>query len=104
MRGHDFHANPGMYDSMERVCERCGYVESAAPTSCPGDGADDSAAADRLYSLLAFFDTRDGSPMAELVRSAREGWERSGPDMREVGAWAEFDVLWARRDRDWRPA
>jgi hypothetical protein len=51
----------------------------------------------RLYVLLAYFDTRDGSPMAELVRSAREGWERSHPDMDEDDAWAEFDRLWSRR-------
>lgn len=49
----------------------------------------------RLYVLLALFDTRDGSVRANLVRAAREGWERSGPDMQEDGAWDEFDALWA---------
>jgi TPR repeat protein len=52
---------------------------------------------DRLYNLLAYFDTRDGTPMADLVRAAREGWERAGPDMAEASAWDEFDALWSRR-------
>lgn len=52
----------------------------------------------RLYVLLALFDTRDGSYMADLVRSAREGWERSHPDMGEDSAWDEFDHLWADRE------
>jgi hypothetical protein len=51
----------------------------------------------RLYVLLALFDTRDGSELADLVRAAREGWERSHPDMAEDDAWAEFDARWARR-------
>lgn len=51
----------------------------------------------RLYELLALFDNRDGTPMAHLVRSAREGWERSHPDMAEDTAWEEFDTRWANR-------
>jgi hypothetical protein len=54
---------------------------------------------DRLYNLLAYFDTRDGTPMAGLVRAAREGWERAGPDMPEASAWDEFDALWSRREQ-----
>ena len=53
---------------------------------------------DRLYLLLALFDRRDGTYIADLVRSAREGFERSAPDMAEDDAWGEFDRLWARRD------
>lgn len=46
----------------------------------------------RLYNLLALFDTRDGSLLADIVRAAREGWERSHPDMGpENNAWDEFD-------------
>ena len=59
----------------------------------------------RLYSLLALFDTRDGSPLADLVQHAREGWERSHPDMGEDDAWQAFDSLWSRfteSERDWR--
>ena len=55
---------------------------------------------DRMCLLLALFDTRDGTPLADLVRAAREGWERSHPDMGrdENGrAWEEFDALWPRR-------
>lgn len=48
---------------------------------------------DRLYRALALFDTRDGSPLANIVRAAREGYERSAPDMAEPGAWDEFDRL-----------
>lgn len=49
---------------------------------------------DRLYALLGFWDTRDLSPLGDLVRSAREGYERSHPDMGpEPEAWAEFDRL-----------
>jgi hypothetical protein len=48
---------------------------------------------DRLYHLLAIFDTRDGTPLAELVRTAREGWERIA--MKEVHAWDDFDACWA---------
>lgn len=44
---------------------------------------------DRLYDCLAIFDTRDGSELAELVRSAREGYERA--DMGEDDPWREFD-------------
>lgn len=55
------------------------------------------AGGDRLYHLLALFDVRDGSPLADLVRSAREGWERSDPEMGSEDngtAWDEFDDLW----------
>lgn len=48
----------------------------------------------RLYLLLALFDTRDLSPLADLVRSAREGYERAP---HEDDAWAEFDRLWSSR-------
>jgi hypothetical protein len=51
----------------------------------------------RLYLLLALFDTRDQSPLANLVRSAREGYERSRSAMAEDDAWAEFDHLWESR-------
>lgn len=51
----------------------------------------------RLYVLLALFDTRDGTLLAELVSRAREGWERSHPDMNEEGAWDDFDRLWNSR-------
>lgn len=51
----------------------------------------------RLYMLLALYDDRDGTYMADLVQAAREGWERSHPDMAEASAWDEFDRLWERR-------
>lgn len=47
----------------------------------------------RLYVLLARFDKRDGSPLADLVQAAREGWERSHTDMAEDSAWDDFDRL-----------
>lgn len=50
------------------------------------------AGGDRLYNALAMFDSREDTPLAELVRSAREGYERSHPDMAEADAWAEFDA------------
>lgn len=53
------------------------------------------AGADRLYLLLALFDRRDGSVLADLVRSAREGYERCGF---EPDAWDEFDRLWDSMD------
>lgn len=52
----------------------------------------------RMYNVLARFDTRDESYNAELVRTVREGWERSHPGMDEDDAWSEFDMLWNRRD------
>lgn len=55
-------------------------------------------AGQRLYNLLALFDERDGSIIGEFVRAAREGWERSHPDMNEDGAWDEFDRLWDNFD------
>lgn len=57
-----------------------------SPSSGAGGG-------DRLYTALAFFDTRDGSFEADLVRAAREGYERSQPEMNEPDAWVEFDRL-----------
>lgn len=51
------------------------------------------AAGDRLYRALALFDTRDGSLKADIVQAAREGYERSAPDMNESDAWARFDML-----------
>jgi hypothetical protein len=46
----------------------------------------------RMYCLLALFDTRDGGYIADLVRAAREGYERE--DMGEDDAWDDFDTLW----------
>ena len=48
----------------------------------------------RLYLLLALFDKRDGTLLSDVVRSAREGYERIQPGMDEADAWAEFDSLW----------
>ncbi len=83
-------------DDAVREVER---QQRAAPATAAADreGRRREPMSDRLYHLLAYFDTRDGTPMADLVRSAREGYERSGPDMGEDGAWDEFDALWARR-------
>jgi hypothetical protein len=52
----------------------------------------------RLYVLLALFDRRDGTALSDLVQAAREGWERSHPDMAEDNAWDEFDRLWDARE------
>lgn len=66
-----------------------------------------------LYNCLALFDKRDGSPLADIVQAAREGWERSHTDMDEDGAWDDFDrlihryneaTLQARRHRQARAA
>jgi hypothetical protein len=46
-----------------------------------------------LYVLLALFDRRDGTPLADIIRAAREGWEREDT---EDDAWAEFDARWDR--------
>ena len=72
----------------------------AGESAEPGEVREVEAAGHRLYDLLAVFDTRDGSPLAHLVRSAREGWERSGPEMREEGAWDEFDARLASYEPD----
>ena len=48
---------------------------------------------DRLYEALAFFDSRDGTFEAAVARAAREGYERSDPEMGEATAWDEFDRL-----------
>lgn len=56
----------------------------------------DRPGCDRLYDALAFFDTRDGTFEADVVRAAREGYERSAPEMSEPNAWAEFDRLMER--------
>lgn len=48
----------------------------------------------RLYLLLALFDRRDGTPLADLVHVAREGYERSHLSMGEPNAWDHFDSLW----------
>jgi hypothetical protein len=48
----------------------------------------------RLYDLLTLFDSRNGTTIADLVRSAREGYERSHPDMNESAPWYEFDSIW----------
>ncbi len=48
---------------------------------------------DRLYHALAVFDSRDGSILADIARSAREGYERSA--MGEPGAWHEFESVLA---------
>lgn len=50
----------------------------------------------RLYLCLALFDARDGTPLADIVQAAREGWERSHRDMDEDRAWDDFDRLIAR--------
>lgn len=49
----------------------------------------------RLYNVLALFDVRDGSPLSRMIQAAREGYERSHPDMDEEDAWAEFDAWWS---------
>ena len=51
-----------------------------------------TASAERLYTLLGAIDTRDGSNLALLIQAAREGHERSHPDMGEINAWDEFDA------------
>lgn len=69
----------------------------------------------RLYCLLAMFDFREDNELSHLVRAAREGYERSDPDMgadENAEAWDEFDARWGRYDsagrnelvRDWRAA
>jgi hypothetical protein len=60
--------------------------ESTEPWEGPTDGW-------RLYIALACLDTRNGSFLADLVRAAREGYERSEL---EEGAWDEFERLRAR--------
>jgi hypothetical protein len=63
----------------------------------------DDEGAQQLYLALAIFDTRDGSLRAELVRAAREGYERSGPEMGESDiAWEEFEALRARYNESTR--
>lgn len=47
----------------------------------------------KLYIALAMLDTRDGSLIAQIVQAAREGFERSHPDVNEKGAWGEFERL-----------
>lgn len=51
---------------------------------------------DQLYRALAIFDKRDGSPEGWVAQSARQGYERSHPDMGEKGAWYEFEAAIAR--------
>jgi hypothetical protein len=71
-------------------------IEDLASTQ-PVSESPGEADGDRLYSLLAFFDLRDGSALSHLVRSAREGFERSHPDMganENRHAWEEFDSRW----------
>jgi hypothetical protein len=49
--------------------------------------------------VLALFDKNQGGWLDNLVRSVREGYERSDPDMGEhenAHAWDEFDALWER--------
>lgn len=58
--------------------------------------AADTHAADRLYTLLALFDTRDDTYIADLVGAARDGYEQA--TMSEADAWREFDALWAQTD------
>ncbi len=55
--------------------------------------ADFEAGGQRLYCCLARFDRRDGSQLADIVQAAREGWERSHPDMAEDDAWLAYDRL-----------
>lgn len=49
----------------------------------------------RLYLLLALFDAREPSWLGDIVRAAREGYERC--DFEE-DAWAKFDRLWDQHD------
>jgi len=65
---------------------------TAALPSGDGERGELEDAGDRLYRALALVDTRDGTPLAHVIRAAREGWERSGPEMAEDDAWAEFDA------------
>lgn len=46
---------------------------------------------DRLYKVLATIDTRDGTPLAEVVRTAREGWERQAIG-ESSNPFADFDA------------
>lgn len=66
------------------------------PQVSEGSEAADKDEAFRLYLLLALFDRRDGTYTANLVQTAREGYERSGMD--EDDAWREFDALWDSSD------
>lgn len=70
----------------------------AAREEPPRDAAIESRDGWRLYLLLALFDRRGRSALDDLVQLAREGYERSGPDMNEDDAWAPFDARWARWD------
>lgn len=72
----------------EVKCVRASAEAHLALEQREGDG-------DRLYVLLGLFDRRRGTDMDDIVRAAREGWERSHPDMNEADAWAEFDALFA---------
>jgi hypothetical protein len=63
------------------------------------DPLDDQDAGMRLYLLLALFDSRGDHPLDDMVRSAREGFERCST---EDDAWAEFDRLWGSFTSDER--
>lgn len=76
--------NVGLMEENRHLKQRLAELES-------GTGGDRG---DRLYALLALFDWRNGSVLAEMVQAAREGFERSHPVMAESDAWAEFDSLW----------
>lgn len=80
-----------------------GEFLAAAPASpVPGECSRE-ADGDRLYAALALFDRRDGTPLASIVHAAREGWERSHPDMAESTAWDEFDARIASYERPASP-
>lgn len=102
-RAADKDSNPSetrqaQYEAITRLQGRVAELEAAASRvpSAPGGLPTAMEGGERLYNALALFDTRDGSALGAIVQSAREGWERSHPDMAEEGAWAEFD---ARIDR-----
>lgn len=78
-------------EAVAKAEGRC--VRSSADAAIAFDARDE--AGQRLYVLLALFDRRDGSALADLVQTAREGWERSHPDMDEADAWREFDAIWS---------
>lgn len=91
MHGHDVETILIVQTGQPRLllCARCGQSWDVAPH------VDRDKDGQRLYVLLALFDTRDGSPLADVIQAAREGWERSHPDMAEDDAWDQFDRLWA---------
>ena len=82
--------------------ERRGKMKEAAERARAALAVREPENNERLYLLLALFDRRDGAALSDLVRAAREGYERSGPEMQGEDAWAEFDALWNRLDSQGR--